>query len=116
MDASVPSITPAALRQAIESDDPPLVIDVRRQERFLESRHLVRGALRRKPQALDVSRNVVVYCVHGHAVSQDAAKALGARYLEGGIEGWRAAGGPLDGKPQGGATRWVTRERPKIDR
>ena len=33
--------------------------------------------------------SVVVYCVHGHEVSQNAAKALGARYLEGGIEAWR---------------------------
>jgi hypothetical protein len=49
-------------------------------------------------------------------VSQNAAKALGARYLEGGIEAWRSCGGLLDEKPKGSATRWVTRERPKIDR
>jgi hypothetical protein len=59
---------------------------------------------------------VVVYCVHGHEVSQAAAKALGAQYLEGGIEAWRAAGGELFGKPKGASSRWVTRERPKIDR
>ncbi|HEX2197204.1 MAG TPA: chromate resistance protein ChrB domain-containing protein [Burkholderiales bacterium] len=29
------------------------------------------------------------------------------------MEGWE---GPTDAKPQGAATRWVTRERPKIDR
>jgi hypothetical protein len=40
-----------------------------------------------------------------------------ASFLEGGLEeGWKAAGGPLDRKPVNAATRWVTRERPKIDR
>ena len=123
MDASVASITPAALRQSLQSDRPPLVIDVRRAERFLESTYLVRGALRRDPDSVDAWRStlpgaasVVVYCVHGHEVSQNAAKALGALYLEGGIEAWRTSGGLLDGKPKASATRWVTRERPKIDR
>ena len=64
---------------------------------------------------------MVVYCVHGHEVSQGVAKALEeqgllASYLEGGVEAWKAQGGPLDRKPAGAATRWVTRERPKIDR
>jgi hypothetical protein len=60
--------------------------------------------------------------VHGHEVSQGAAKALrelgyAARYLEGGLEeGWKASGGALIGKPKEASTRWVTRERPKIDR
>jgi rhodanese-related sulfurtransferase len=120
MDASV---SPAALRQSLGSAKPPIVIDVRRQERFLDSTYLVRGALRRNPDAVEEWRktlpaaaSVVVYCVHGHEVSQNTAKALRARYLEGGIEAWREAGGELDAKPRGAATRWVTRERPKIDR
>src|SRR5918996_1556324 len=63
----------------------------------------------------------IVYCVHGREVSQGAAAVLSeagvaARYLEGGLEGWNAAGGALDRKPRNGSTRWVTRERPKIDR
>ena len=116
-------ISPAALRQSLRSSQPPIVIDVRRQERFLESSYLVQGALRRDPgeleswrKTLPAAASVVVYCVHGHEVSQNAAKALGARYLEGGIEAWREAGGELDAKPRAAATRWVTRERPKIDR
>ena len=65
---------------------------------------------------------MVVYCVHGHEVSRNVAAALvegglKARYLEGGLEeGWKAAKGALDAKPANGPTRWVTRERPKIDR
>jgi rhodanese-related sulfurtransferase len=123
MDASVASISPAALRQSLQSDRPPLLIDVRRDERFLESAYVVRGALRRDPNTVDdwkkvlpEAAGVVVYCVHGHEVSQGVAKALGARYLEGGIEAWRETGGDISEKPSGAATRWVTRERPKIDR
>jgi hypothetical protein len=42
---------------------------------------------------------------------------IAARYLEGGLEdGWKAAGGELIAKPKEASTRWVTRERPKIDR
>jgi rhodanese-related sulfurtransferase len=120
MDAS---ISAAELRKSLLSSAPPLVIDVRRNERFQESGYLVRGALRRDPatvaewsKTLPSTANVVVYCVHGHEVSQNAAKALGARFLEGGIEHWREEGGELAIKPANAASRWVTRERPKIDR
>jgi len=120
MDAS---ITAAELGKSLRSSTPPLVIDVRRNERFQESTYLIKGALRRDPAsveqwkaALPRTSEVVVYCVHGHEVSQNAAKALGAKYLDGGIEHWRQEGGELFAKPAGAATRWVTRERPKIDR
>jgi rhodanese-related sulfurtransferase len=120
MDAS---ISAAILKQSIRSSAPPLVIDVRRNERFKESPYLLKGALRRDPErvqewkkSLPRAASVVVYCVHGHEVSQSVAKALGARYLEGGIEHWREEGGEVASKPKNAATRWVTRERPKIDR
>jgi rhodanese-related sulfurtransferase len=116
-------ISPAALRQSLASAEPPLVIDVRREERFRESPYVIKGALRRDPariedwkHSLPAAASVVVYCVHGHEVSQNAATALGAQYLEGGIEHWREAGGELSDKPVNASTRWVTRERPKIDR
>jgi rhodanese-related sulfurtransferase len=120
MDAS---ISAATLKQSIRSSAPPLVIDVRRNERFRESPYLLKGALRRDPEkvlewkkSLPRSASVVVYCVHGHEVSQGVAKALQARYLEGGLEHWKEHGGELAAKPKGASTRWVTRERPKIDR
>jgi rhodanese-related sulfurtransferase len=116
-------ITPAALRQALQSPRPPVVVDVRRNERFYEAPDFIAGALRCDPLRIGTFRkrlpraaDLVVYCVHGHEVSQEAAKALGARYLEGGIEAWREAGGGFLGKPTKSATAWVTRERPKIDR
>jgi len=117
MDAS---ISPAALRQALRSGQAPLVLDVRRRPAFLSAPDMIRGALRRDPDqlhawrdALPRGRELVVYCVHGHEVSQGVARALGARYLEGGIEHWN---GEREVKPAGAPTRWVTRERPKVDR
>jgi len=117
------AIQPAALRKAIGSDHPPLVIDVRRNERFREASDVIHGALRRDPEqvaawakTLPAAASVVVYCVHGREVSQGVAKALGAKYLEGGIEAWRETGGELFQKPVNSSSRWVTRERPKIDR
>jgi rhodanese-related sulfurtransferase len=116
-------LTAAGLRQSLGSAQPPLLIDVRKQPTFLGAGDMIRGALRRDPaaieqwkQALPETRDIVVYCVHGHEVSQNAAKALGARFLEGGFEAWRAAGGELSRKPAGASSRWITRERPKIDR
>ena len=121
MDA--PAISVASLRKSLASGKPPIIIDVRRAERFNESPLLMKGALRRDPEkvldwkkTLPAAASVVVYCAKGHEVSRNAAKALGARYLEGGIEAWQQAGGELAAKPKGAATRWVTRERPKIDR
>jgi rhodanese-related sulfurtransferase len=126
MDA--PSVSAASLRQSLNTDQPPLVIDVRKAAAFLEAPDLIRGALRRDPvrvedwaKTLPAAARVVVYCVHGREVSQGARNALAgagieARFLEGGIEHWRETGGEFARKPRGAATRWVTRERPKVDR
>jgi len=123
------SITATELKAALADARPPLLIDVRRAAAFRSASKMAAGALRRDPEAvsswakeLPRAGRVVVYCVHGHEVSQNAAQALrelgiDACYLEGGLEeGWKAAGGEITGKPKEGFTRWVTRERPKIDR
>jgi rhodanese-related sulfurtransferase len=122
------AITFSELRASLADRNAPIVLDVRRRAAYHESREIVAGALRREPDAvgnwakgLPRAGSVVVYCVHGHEVSQSVAEALGehgirSHYLEGGIEAWKAKEGPLDRKPAGGDTRWVTRERPKIDR
>ena len=121
------AISPTDLRREIAGANPPIVIDVRRRPAFLEAEAMLSGALRREPdeagawaKSLPAASAVVVYCVHGHEVSQGAAAALqetgiAARYLEGGLAGWKEAEGALDHKPRNGSTRWVTRERPKID-
>lgn len=105
----------------------PLVVDVRRNATYAESDGVIPGAIRRDPETihawwrgLDLARPIVVYCAHGHEVSQGAAAflrehGLPARYLEGGFAGWTDARETVALKP-GAPSRWVTRERPKIDR
>jgi rhodanese-related sulfurtransferase len=122
------SISASELRSDLAKRNAPIVIDVRRRPAFLAAERMISGTLRREPErvrewtpALPKASSVVVYCVHGHEVSQGAAAALNdmgiaARYLEGGIEAWTQAEGALDPKPNNASTRWVTRERPKIDR
>jgi rhodanese-related sulfurtransferase len=125
-----PPISPADLlgRTASGGKAPPVVIDVRREPAFLAASDAIAGALRRDPGAVDdwagtipAGVPVVVYCVHGHQVSQGAAAALRKRgfdatFLDHGIEGWREAGGALTPKPAQSGAFWVTRARPKIDR
>lgn len=105
-----PSITPQELQAALEQGDVTL-LDVRREPAFEEATDMVLGATWQDPEAVDAwtatlppAGSVVVYCVHGHQVSQGAADRLrefgfDARYLEGGIEGWREAGGTLVARP-----------------
>ncbi len=132
MDASLvpaaPSVNTAQLQSALASANPPLVIDVRKLPAFRESTAMITGALYRVPEQIDAwasalpsAASVVVYCVHGHQVSQGAAKALNERgiqasFLEGGIAHWIEDSGAVMHKPTGAHSRWVTRERPKIDR
>jgi len=123
------SFAASQLKSDLAGNQPPLLIDVRREPAFRSATDLAAGALRRDPaqiaawaKELPRAGSVVVYCVHGHEVSQNAAKALrdlgiAAHFLDGGLEeGWKAAGGAVAGKPKDASTRWVTRERPKIDR
>ena len=122
------SCSASVLSAQLAASRAPLIIDVRKKEAFAASDATLPGALRRDPLQVDVwaatlpsADAVLVYCVHGHEVSQNIQRALhqqgiNAAFLEGGLESWRDAGLPLAAKAPGSATRWVTRERPKIDR
>ena len=134
MDTAIPSTSVQQLSRALGTAQWPLVIDVRRDARYAEDGTVLPAALRRPPEtvgnwaaALPRGVPVVCYCVHGHEVSQGAAAALrglghDATFLEGGIEAWRGARAPMLAKsarfglPAPAASRWITRERPKIDR
>ena len=125
------AISPASLYTLIGTSRSPLVLDVRRAPAFDADSLLLAGALRPDADLAAFARRhcagrpIVAYCVHGHEVSQEAARALSqagydAAFLEGGIEAWRAAGLPTirrrrDWRVPGGS-RWITRARPKIDR
>ena len=140
------AVSPSVLATLLGQPDTPLILDLRRTERFDLSPSLLPSAVHVAPQDLaDWLKNrppqaAVVYCVYGHEVSQSAAAQLrnagwGARYLLGGIEGGEpgvdspallqalsASPAPLLRKrPDLGVTgvggsRWITRSRPKIDR
>jgi rhodanese-related sulfurtransferase len=122
------SRSPADLATQLRASDGPLLIDVRKNEAFIASDHTLPGALRRDPLQLETwagslpaATAVLVYCVHGHEVSQNTMTTLrqhgiNAQFLQGGIEAWRDQALPVTAKPAGSSTRWVTRERPKIDR
>ncbi|NQV85167.1 MAG: sulfurtransferase [Rhodospirillales bacterium] len=93
------------LNQLIRTSACPIIVDVRRKEAFDLSDRMIATAEWRDPElaaqwAADLAQDaaVVVYCVHGHEVSQGAAKTLrsvgvDARFLESGIEGFITAGG-----------------------
>ena len=140
------TISPSELRALLGRADAPLVLDVRRRARFDEGPSILPGARYCSPEDVEAlarsetPRDVVAYCVFGHEVGCAAAGVLraagwNARYLAGGIEGgqagvdtpediaqWRAEALPkIRKRPDLGVTgeapsRWITRERPKIDR
>jgi rhodanese-related sulfurtransferase len=123
----VASIPIQELRSRLAAPDAPLVLDVRRRQFHAASPAVIAGSSWRDPtrveewrDALPPGRDVVVYCVHGLHVGRTVAEKLEAAgrraaFLEGGMSAWREAGGATSAKPVKGV-RWLTRERPKIDR
>ena len=92
------AISPCAFAALLGRPDTPLILDLRRTERFAQSPSLLPLAQRVAPDHLPSwltghpPQAAVVYCVYGHEVGQRAAALLreagwDARYLLGGIEG-----------------------------
>jgi thiosulfate sulfurtransferase len=83
------------------------LVDVRRAAAREADPRLIPGAVWRDPEQvaawakeLPREKPVVVYCVHGREVSAGVVERLrelgfDAALLEGGFEGWKAAGGQL---------------------
>ena len=92
------------LKLALASETPPMIFDVRKKPAFDSDPRMIKSAQWKshdevKAWAADIPENskVVVYCVHGHEVSQNAADALcelefDATYLDGGIANWIKGG------------------------
>jgi Fe-Mn family superoxide dismutase len=107
------TVTCAGLSTLIADRVEIALLDVRRRPAFDADPGLMPGAVWKDPEqvgtwaaALRQDQPVVAYCVHGHEVSRgvvDRLRALGieAALLEGGIEAWKAAGGPVT-PPSGG--------------
>jgi rhodanese-related sulfurtransferase len=127
-------ITPETLIDLVGTPNCPIVVDVRRPEAFAASGLRIAGAVWRSHMTVAEwlpglgGRPVVVYCAHGHNVSEIAVASLvaegaDARTLDGGFAAWQEAGGPTVSLAMSGVnitrqspSAWVTRERPKIDR
>jgi rhodanese-related sulfurtransferase len=126
MDATF-SISPHDLFARLGTAASPSVIDVRRADDFAGAARLIPSAIHRAPETVEQWRkelptaSIVVYCVHGREVSQDVAATLRAAgidavHLDGGITGWTEQGLPTRRRVGKSPSKWVTRERPKIDR
>lgn len=122
------SISPLSLYSRLGSELAPTVVDVREVAEFDADDSMIPGAIRRPPAAIDDWRHelgggraVVAYCADGREASQRTAAVLraggaDAAYLETGISGWVRRGLPRRRRLAARTHRWITRERPKIDR
>lgn len=123
-------VSPEHLLALLGQSTWPCIVDVRREgsgnERLpaavrRDHRHASEWAAEFRNK-----RRVIVYCAHGEQLSRSAvtmlrAEGIDAACLLGGIDAWRLAEGPVLGGPLAPPDppptgRWVTRERPKIDR
>jgi rhodanese-related sulfurtransferase len=131
--SSYTTISPEKLARLIGTANTPALIDVRTDEDFTTDPRLIPGAVRRSHADVArwgedyAARPAVVICLRGQKLAQGTAAWLRhldaeAETLEGGFEGWKAAGLPLvptaklPRRDAQGRTVWVTRARPKIDR
>jgi rhodanese-related sulfurtransferase len=90
--------------------DEVLVLDVRGEADYAASTETLPGALWKDPEKIDAwigalprTQDVVIYCARGGTVSNSVvdrlqAEGIKARFIEGGIEGYKAAGGRISRK------------------
>ncbi|MBG9388587.1 Fe-Mn family superoxide dismutase [Caenimonas aquaedulcis] len=86
------------------------LVDVRRAGVYEQAGQVIPGATWHDPAAvgawgasLPKDREVVVYCVYGHEVGRSTAlrlraQGVNAKFMRGGIDGWKGAGLPLADK------------------
>jgi len=98
------TVTPNELKPLVEKKA-VTVLDVRRQNDYDADRVKLPGAEWRNPDQLadwsaklPKEKEIVIYCARGGSVSNAVldtllGKGLEARFIEGGIEAWKAAGG-----------------------
>jgi rhodanese-related sulfurtransferase len=127
------TISPEKLARLIGTANTPALIDVRTDQDFAADPRLIPGAIKRNHEDAAhwgedyAGRPAIVVCLRGQKLAQGTAAWLRhlqatAETLEGGFEGWKAAGLPLvpaaklPPRDAQGRTVWVTRARPKIDR
>jgi len=101
---------PRTIAPADVNPDAALVFDVRREADYAASNETLPGAMWKNPEKIDawigalpLTQDVVIYCVRGGGVSNSVvdrlhAAGVKARFIEGGIEAYKAAGGKVIAK------------------
>jgi len=101
------TIRPDDLKEQLAARKELILLDVRRKSDYDADKETLPGAEWRDPDQvaewstdLPGDKQVVVYCVRGGSVSNNVldhlqGKNVHARFIEGGIEAWKAAGGPI---------------------
>ena len=105
------TITPQDLKTTLAQGAGLVLLDVRRADDLANEPAAMPGATWHDPATiaawapcLDPDSEIVLYCVRGGSVSNSVldsllAQGLKARYIDGGLEGWKAAGGALVHQP-----------------
>lgn len=100
------TVSPEALRGWLLAGRALQLLDVRKKHDLDADPRMLPGARWKDPgqvaewcRELPKTSPIVVYCVHGHAVSNSVvdhlrAGGFDACLIEGGIEAWKEAGGP----------------------
>ena len=101
------TITSEELQACLKQDSPCKIVDVRRKMDFEAEPVVIPGAVWRNPDEvgewgseLPPSTEIIIYCARGGSVSKSVlaalrSKNLPARYVEGGLAGWRNSGGEV---------------------
>ena len=129
MDESKPSISPHDLYARLGTATAPIVVDVRHPSAFASADRLIVGAVYQAPDQVERWRSSLPpgrrrgRLLRAWARRQPrrcrraARRRLSMRSrLAGGIAAWTDAGLPTHRKIGATPGKWVTRERPKIDR
>lgn len=102
---ALPEISPDTLQHLMKTEESLCIIDVRKRPAFEESGRIITGAVWRPFDQMDdwagdlpKDSTIIIYCVHGHEVSQGVCATLNqcsisASFLTGGFEDFVAAGG-----------------------
>ena len=128
MDGSSPAIHPPDLYDQLGTSAAPIVVDIRSTEEIHAIDRLIPGSIVRSSdrieewwRTLPAGRSVVVCDLGGSSASEAVVATLrrlgtDACFLSEGFIGWHERGLPTRRIPNATTARWVTRERPKIDR
>ena len=125
------TIEAAELQKILFTATAPTVIDVRKMPAFAQSGSIIPTASWQNylhtdnwGPLLQSNIEIVLYCVHGHQVSQAATTILqsagkNARYLRGGFAAWQELDGPtlaIQAWQKHQFKHWLTLESPSIKR